>query len=64
VAEDGALVRKGGGGDIITKEQFESFDLTLDWKIAEGGNSGVMFKVLETGDQPWKTGRKPRSRIT
>jgi hypothetical protein len=55
VAEDGALVRKGGG-DIITKEQYESFELSVDWKISEGGNSGVMLKVQETDKPPYYTG--------
>ena len=36
-----------GGGDIITKEKFENFELQLDWLIAEGGNSGVFFRVIE-----------------
>ncbi|MGB8168478.1 MAG: DUF1080 domain-containing protein [Chthoniobacteraceae bacterium] len=57
VAEDGALVLKGkGGGDIITKDEFESFEFSVDWKISEGGNSGVMFKVQETDGPPWATG--------
>lgn len=55
VAKDGALVREGGG-DIITKEQFESFEFSLDWKISEGGNSGLMFKVQETDGPPYHTG--------
>lgn len=55
VAEDGALVRKGGG-DIITREKYESFELSIDWKISENGNSGIMFKVHETGDAPYLTG--------
>lgn len=55
VVENGALVRKGGG-DIVTKDQFESFDLVLDWKISKGGNSGIMFKVLEVGGAPYETG--------
>ncbi|HEX8295812.1 MAG TPA: DUF1080 domain-containing protein [Chthoniobacteraceae bacterium] len=55
VAENGALVRKGGG-DIVTREQYESFELSLEWKISEGGNSGLMFKVLETGAKPYHTG--------
>ncbi len=55
VVEDGALVRKGGG-DIITKEKFENFELSIDWKISEGGNSGVMFKVRETDGPPFLTG--------
>jgi hypothetical protein len=57
VAEDGALVLKGkGGGDIVSKDQYESFELSIDWKISPGGNSGIMFKVLETPGAPWNTG--------
>jgi hypothetical protein len=44
VVEDGALVRKGGG-NIVTNDEFESFELSIDWKISEGGNSGVMFNM-------------------
>jgi hypothetical protein len=55
VVENGALVRKGKG-DIITKEQYESFELSIEWKISEGGNSGIMFKVLETDGPPYHTG--------
>ena len=55
VAKDGALVREGGG-DIITKDQFESFEFSIDWKISEGGNSGIMFKVQETDGPPYNTG--------
>ena len=57
VVKDGALVLTGkGGGDIVTKEQFESFELSIEWKITPGGNSGIMFKVQETGAAPWHTG--------
>ena len=55
VAEDGALCRKGKG-DIITKEKYESFEFSIDWKISEAGNSGIMLKVLETEGPPYKTG--------
>lgn len=49
-----------GGGDIATDDEFENFDLQLDWKIAQNGNSGIMFNVHE-GDTvkykyPWYTG--------
>jgi hypothetical protein len=57
VAKDGALVLTGkGGGDLITKEQFESFELSIEWKISPGGNSGIIFKVQETDGPPWHTG--------
>ena len=44
---------KGGdlGGDIITMDRFEDFELYLEWAISEGGNSGIFFHVLE-GDYP------------
>lgn len=60
-AVDGALVfnkgeNKKGGGDIITKDQYESFEFSVDWKISPGGNSGIMFKVLETDGPSYTTG--------
>ena len=43
--------------DIITKETFGSFDLRLEWKISEAGNSGIMFHVREDDfEWPWQTG--------
>lgn len=48
-----------GGGDIVTDEEFENFHLKLEWKIAPGGNSGIMFYVIEDTAQykkPYETG--------
>lgn len=55
---DGALhqAQPGRGGDIVTREQFRDFELEFEWKLAEGGNSGVMFRVSEDHDNPWVTG--------
>lgn len=36
-----------GGKNIITKQKFESFVLSLEWKISEGGNSGIFWSVFE-----------------
>jgi len=49
---DGALVfntpsDKAEGGDIVTDKAYENYDLTLEWKISEGGNSGIIFGVKE-----------------
>ena len=42
-----------GGADIIYfKEQFESFELHLEWKLPKGGNSGVFYHVQEGYDSP------------
>jgi type 1 glutamine amidotransferase len=53
---DGVLTRADRGGDLITIEQFDDFELTFDWKVEQGGNSGVMFRVAETDGPPWHTG--------
>lgn len=55
VVEDDALCRKGKG-DIITKEKYESFELQLEYRISKGGNSGIMFKVVEGDGPSYKTG--------
>jgi hypothetical protein len=50
---DGALTRVGKAGDIITSDQFGDFELTFEWKIAPGGNSGVFYRVTEEADVIW-----------
>lgn len=57
--ENGTIAFKGDGdGDLMTKEQYENFELALDWKISEGGNSGIMFNVVEDQKyaEPYFTG--------
>jgi hypothetical protein len=36
-----------GQGDLVTDKEYENYELSLDWKIAEGGNSGIIFGVHE-----------------
>jgi len=52
----GALSRVADAGDIVTVEQFASFELAFDWKIAPGGNSGVFFRVTEDVGAVWHSG--------
>lgn len=48
--EDGAItLTAGGGGDLISKKSYKNFELTLDWKIAEAGNSGILILADEKG---------------
>ncbi len=48
---DGVLNNSGvgsdHGGDIITREKFQNFELELDWKIAPQSNSGIFYHVNE-----------------
>jgi hypothetical protein len=48
--QDGALVRVGNGGDIITTQKFRNFELTLEWRVGPGGNSGVFYRASEDDD--------------
>ena len=42
--------------DLVTKQNFESFDLTFDWKISPKGNSGVIYHVIPVGDETYESG--------
>ena len=47
------------GGDIVSDSSYSNFHLKLEWKIAKGGNSGIIFYVNEDTtkyDYVWKTG--------
>jgi hypothetical protein len=64
VIEDGALKcigagtgeAGGKGGDIIYNQMFKDFNLKLEWKISEGGNSGIFYLAQELpGEKIWKS---------
>jgi hypothetical protein len=38
-----AVQSKGGGGDIMTDEEFGAFELQLEFKVSEGANSGIFY---------------------
>ena len=48
---DGCIQAKGDGSDlagyIVTKKQYENFILDWDWKLSHGGNSGMIYHVVE-----------------
>lgn len=52
VIEDGTLKTLGLGGDssgdiVYGDEEFDEFELSLEWKMSEGGNSGIFYHVVE-----------------
>lgn len=60
-AENGVLTLSTGGdaaahGDLVTKEKYGDFEFECDWKISPGGNSGIITRVGDTGDETWQTG--------
>lgn len=54
--EDSALVRTGKGGDIVTDAMYGNFELELEWQVAPGGNSGIMYRVDPSGEATYMTG--------
>lgn len=63
VIEDGALVCLGAakdahGGDLVTDAAYANFELSWDWKVNKGSNSGVLYHVIEDAkyQAPYETG--------
>jgi 3-keto-disaccharide hydrolase len=61
--EDSAMVCLGAakdahGGDIVSDKEYENFELTWQWKVTKGANSGVMYHVIESTkyQAPYETG--------
>ncbi len=44
--------------DLVTDRAFENFEISIDWKTSKGGNSGIMYAVVEDPkyEAPWVTG--------
>lgn len=53
VAEDGWLMLKDTerGGDIITREKYDAFELYIEWKVWPGSNSGIFYMAREIRDR-------------
>ena len=59
--EDGAIKINGSGmgeagakdgGDIIYDQKFKNFELTFEWKVSEGANSGIFYLGQEVEGKP------------
>lgn len=49
---EGKKPGQGAAGDIIyASKQFKNFELSIDWKTAEMGNSGIFYNIKETPGQ-------------
>lgn len=50
VAEaDGVIHRTAKAGDLISKKEYESFEIEWEWKVALGANSGLKYWVINAG---------------
>ena len=55
--QDGTFVLTAEkAGDLMTVEEFGDFELSFDWKISEGGNSGVIYRVGLGESASYRTG--------
>lgn len=63
-AVDGTLARvsggaggkgAGGGDDLVTVDEYDNFELTLEWKVSPGGNSGILYRIQEDADASFLT---------
>lgn len=63
--EDGAMVfyppsdgPEGEHYNLVSRKEFTNFVLSLEWKISEGGNSGIFWGIVEDPKygQPYETG--------
>lgn len=47
LALDNSVTQREERGDIVTNDEYENFELSLEWKIDSCGNSGIIFNVIE-----------------
>jgi hypothetical protein len=53
---DGALVTPGKAGDLVTVAEFGDFELRAEWRVAEGSNSGIIYRVGLDESATYRTG--------
>ncbi|MBN2294662.1 MAG: DUF1080 domain-containing protein [Pirellulales bacterium] len=47
--ENGVIYRKSRAGHIISAREYGDFELSFEWKLAKGGNSGIKYKLIDYG---------------
>ena len=53
VEADGVLHRASKGGDIYTAGEYGDYELSWEWKITTGGNSGLKYRMTKYPDKGW-----------
>jgi hypothetical protein len=56
--KDGTLacVDPKNAGDLCTADQYDWFELSVDYNISKGGNSGIIYHITNEGGAVWQTG--------
>ncbi len=50
------VTKGGGGGDLMTIDEYSEFELSLEFKCDKAANSGIMYRVTEKHEASWQTG--------
>ena len=58
---DGTIWKNTQPADLVSKEQFGDFELAIEWRIGEAGNSGIFYRGTEEYDT--STGRRPEYQL-
>ena len=48
--ENDTLAKDGRVGDLMTRDEFGDFELELEWRIGQAGNSGIFYRGIEDPD--------------
>jgi hypothetical protein len=51
-----ACVDPKNAGDLCTNDQYDWFELQIDYNISHGGNSGIIYHITDKGGAVWATG--------
>jgi cytochrome c len=51
------------GGDIVTADEYENFELNLEWKISPCGNSGIIYNVVESSEHEFTYQTGPEMQV-
>jgi hypothetical protein len=56
--KDGTLacVDPKNAGDLCTADKYDWFELSVDYNISKGGNSGIIYHITDEGGAVWATG--------
>jgi hypothetical protein len=53
---DGAIVRTHKSGDLLTAAEYGDFELSIEWKVEDATNSGVLYRVGLGENTTYRTG--------
>jgi len=56
VAGGNEITKSRGTGDIMTKNEYANFELELEWKIGNAGNSGIFYRATKEYDHIYWSG--------